>query len=186
MSRDEVAHVVRAAANITGETEFILIGSQALIAQLESTPPDDVLVRSMELDLYPRDRPELSDEISGVLGFDSDFHRTFGIFADGVGPETAILPTEWETRLRPVRLEQMRRRDGAAVTAWALDPSDLLVAKYAAGREKDLAFAEAALRLGLADAAAVERGIDCVRDRIGEPKRRLALSSIGRALRGSR
>jgi hypothetical protein len=26
MSRDEVAHVVRAAANITGDTEFILIG----------------------------------------------------------------------------------------------------------------------------------------------------------------
>jgi hypothetical protein len=183
MTREEVAHVVRAAANVTGETEFVLIGSQALVGQLEFPPRDEVLVRSMELDLYARDNPQSSDEISGVLGFDSDFHRAFGIFADGVGPDTAVLPAGWEERLRPIRLEQMRRRDGAAVTAWALDPNDLLVAKYAAAREKDVEFAEAALRLGLAEAPAVVRGIDEVRNRIGEAKRLMALSSIERALR---
>ena len=70
----------------------------------------------MELDIYPRDRPELSDDIEGSLGRYSHFDQTFGYHADGVGPDTALLPAGWESRLVPV----CNDNTGGA-TGWCLE-----------------------------------------------------------------
>lgn len=95
----------------------------------------------MELDLYPRHRPDLAPLIEGSLGELSQFHLTFGYHADGVSPTTATLPTGWEARLVKVTNENT----GGAV-GWCLDPHDLAYSKPAARREKDLAFIAALLR----------------------------------------
>ena len=99
----------------------------------------------MEADLYPRFRPELSDQIEGSLGRYSQFNHTFGYYADGVSPETATLPPGWETRL----VKLTNDNTGGAI-GWCLEPHDLAFSKLAARREKDLAFVAALLRFKLA------------------------------------
>lgn len=39
MRRDELEHIVRAAADVTGQKEFIVIGSQAILGQYPETLP---------------------------------------------------------------------------------------------------------------------------------------------------
>jgi hypothetical protein len=102
------------------------------------------LSRSVEADIYPRWKPEMSDEIEGALGEFSDFHLQHGFYADGVEPQTAILPKGWEGRLVKVENENT---DGAR--GWCLDVHDLAVSKLAAGRQKDTEFVDAMLEYGL-------------------------------------
>jgi len=47
---------------------------------------------SAEADIYPYQAPDLADEIDANIGEGSRFHETHGYYAQGVGPETAILP----------------------------------------------------------------------------------------------
>ena len=51
MNRQELEHIVRAAAGITGETEFIVIGSQSILGKFPDAPR--TLRQSMEADIYP-------------------------------------------------------------------------------------------------------------------------------------
>ena len=101
MRRSDLEHIIRAAAGVTGENEFIVIGSQAILGQYPEAP--EALLVSMEADLYAAKRPDLSELISGSLGWESPFDTTFGYHADGVGPDTATLPAGWEDRLTEIR-----------------------------------------------------------------------------------
>ena len=49
MRRDQLEHIIRAAADITKETHFIVIGSQAILGQYPAAPGE--LLVSMEADL---------------------------------------------------------------------------------------------------------------------------------------
>lgn len=104
----------------------------------------------MEADIYPRENPELADLISGSLGEYSAFHNTFKYYADGVAPDTAILPAGWEARL--IRFSNENTR---GATAACLDPLDLAYSKLAAGREKDLQFVAELLRHRLIKSSAL-------------------------------
>lgn len=131
MNRQEFEHIVRAAAGITGEKEFVIIGSQSILGGFPDAPRS--LRHSMELDLYPKNRPEMAELITGSLGEFSTFHTTFDYYADGVSPTTAVLPPGWQERLTKFSSDNT----GGAV-AYCLDPLDLAYAKLAAGRPKDL------------------------------------------------
>jgi hypothetical protein len=157
MKRSDLEHILRASKGVTGETEFIVIGSQSILGPVPDAPR--VLRQSMEADLYPRFRPELADSIEGSLGRYSQFDQTFGYFADGVSPNTATLPKGWEERL--VRLSN--ENTGGAV-GWCLEPHDLAFSKLAARREKDLTFVSAMLRHKLARQARLQILIDGVED----------------------
>ena len=100
MNRSQLEHIIRAASRISGDTEIVVIGSQAIHAQTERLPP--IVFQSMEADVYPRNHPERADEIDGAIGELSDFHQTFGYYAQGVSPQTAILPAGWQRRLIPL------------------------------------------------------------------------------------
>jgi hypothetical protein len=115
---------------------FVVVGSQAVLAQYPDLP--EPMARSMELDIYPKYRPDLSDVIDGAIGADSPFHGTFGYHADGVGPETARLPRTWEDRAI-----RFTASDGVVV-AICPEIHDLAVAKLLAGRPKDLEWLRAA------------------------------------------
>ena len=125
MRREQLEHIIRAAADITKETEFIIIGSQAILGQYPNAP--EPLLVSMEADLYPPERPELSDFIDGAIGRDTQFDSTFGYHADRVSPNTATLPAEWGDRLTPI---QNANTNGA--TGWCIEVHDIAIAKYAA------------------------------------------------------
>lgn len=90
MRLPDIEHVLRAAKAATNEREFVVIGSQAVLARFPDAPR--FLTYSDELDIYPLNAPEKSDLIDGSIGELSLFHETYGYYAHGVAPETAILP----------------------------------------------------------------------------------------------
>jgi hypothetical protein len=84
MTRDELEHIIRASGEITGEYEFMIVGSQSMLGSVPN--PEAVFMVSMEADIYPFRAPELADEIDGAIGEGSQFHERFGYYAQGVGP----------------------------------------------------------------------------------------------------
>ena len=146
--RRSQARSIRAAATLSDSDEIVVVGSQAILGQFPDAPAE--LLRSMEAGVYSRAWPSRSDLIDGSIGEGSPFHQTFGYYAQGVAPETALLPPGWEERA--IRVYSPATR---GATGLALEVHDLLVSKYAAGREKDREFARAVFRLGMARARTV-------------------------------
>ena len=138
MQRPQLEHLIRAAAEITNQHGFVIIGSQSILSAVQSPPPECTL--SMEADMVPLLAPELADLIDGAIGELSFFHEHFGYYAQGVGPETAHLPRGWKNRL--VRLQSAATNGRVG---YGLDPVDLFVSKACAAREKDVAFNRALL-----------------------------------------
>lgn len=95
---------------------------------------------SAEADIYPLNAPELADKIEGALGEGSPFHETYGYYAQGVGPETAVLPSGWKNRVH--RLQSAATNDRVG---YCLDVVDLFMSKAMAGRPKDRDFCMALL-----------------------------------------
>lgn len=144
MRRAELEHLIRAAAAITDETELVIVGSQSILGALPAAPPE--LLQSMEADMYPLHRPELADLIDGAIGELSPFEERFGYYAQGVGPETAILPAGWRDRLVAIC---NANTDGK--TGYCLEPHDLAASKLAAGRDKDRDFVAVLLEHAIVD-----------------------------------
>ena len=139
MNRSQLEHIIRAAAGNADTREIVVIGSQSILGAYPEAPAD--LLVSMEADVYPKDRPEHSIIIDGSIGERSMFHETFGYYAHGVDPTTAVLPDGWQQRLVRVENENTRGNIG-----WCLEPHDLAVSKLVAGRDKDLSFIGSLLR----------------------------------------
>jgi Nucleotidyltransferase of unknown function (DUF6036) len=156
VNRQEFEHVLRAAADVVRD-ELVVVGSQAILAGFPNAPPS--LLRSQEVDVYPRSEPERAQEIDGAIGDGSMFHSTYGYYAHGVGPETIQAPAGWEERLERLDLPAIRKRD-STIVAWCLEVHDLVLAKLAAGRAHDLAFARDAIREGLVDVDMLRRGVE--------------------------
>jgi hypothetical protein len=146
--REDFEHVIAAAANVAGEDELVVVGSQAILGTFPDAP--DELLQSMEVDVYPAWAPEKSDLIDGALGDGSRFHEAFGVYAHGVGPETAKAPRGWQERLVRVAIPTRVRPDRAPV-ALCLEPHDLVLSKCVAGRQRDWDFARVTLRAHLVD-----------------------------------
>jgi hypothetical protein len=132
MKKRELDHVLRAAGRITGEKQFIIIGSQALHARY----PDlaDEIVRSAEVDVLAAKSPNRTEWLNAI-GVYSQFHETFGYYADPVDEKTATLPKGWRGRL-----VALPPGETEGVKGLCLEPHDLAIAKYVASRDKDLVF----------------------------------------------
>lgn len=141
MTRDELEHVIRASADVTDQYEFIIVGSQSILGAVPNPP--EVFTMSAEADIYPLQAPELADRIDGAIGEGSQFHQTYGYYAQGVGPETASLPAGWINRVHRVQGPGTNDRVG-----YCLDLPDLFMSKAAAGRDKDREFCSAMLSHG--------------------------------------
>ncbi len=168
MKRAQLEHLIRAASEVTKEREFIVVGSQAALVTSDCLPKD--MSCSPELDMYVPGKPTMSDEIDGALGELSPFHATHGYYGQGVGPETAMLPSKLRDRARRLCNEGT---GGSQVIA--PDINDLCTSKLIAGRAKDYAYARAALKSGLAkivvllDRLAEVADLDAeVRDRVSK------------------
>ncbi|HWJ34090.1 MAG TPA: DUF6036 family nucleotidyltransferase [Steroidobacteraceae bacterium] len=141
MKKQQVDHVLRAAGRITGEKQFIIIGSQSL----HGKHPDlaDDIVRSAEVDLIAK-RDASRTEWLNVIGQDSKFHEQFGYYADPVDETTATLPKGWKGRL-----VNLPAGETEGVQGLCLDPHDLAIAKYVARREKDIVFTRELAKRGI-------------------------------------
>lgn len=139
MKRSELEHVLRASAAITLDNSFVVIGSQAVLLDFPDAPAE--LLLSNEVDLYPALHPERSDLIDGAIGQLSMFHDTFGYHADGVSPETAVMPADWMTFAKLHYIGDL--------TAVCPDLHDIAVSKCVAGRDKDADWVRALLGHGM-------------------------------------
>ena len=173
MRAEQLEHVLRAAASVLGQSDFLVIGSAAILA---SFPDDDLPIeatRSDEADLAPFDDPDgdKADRVDGAIGEGSPFHTLFGYYAQGVGTETAKLPDGWRDRLVSF--------DAPAVPpgrGHCLEPHDLAASKLVAGRPKDFEFVDALLSGGFLDASVLLQRVSSV-PRHEVPAQKLALAA---------
>ncbi len=139
MRRSELEHIIRASGNIANDNEIIILGSQAVLGQFPNAPVQ--LLMSMEADVYPKNKPELAEKIDGAIGEGSSYHELNGYYAQGVGPETAKLPADWQSRLVTILNENTN-----GVSGLCLEVHDLAISKMIALRPKDLEFVQALVR----------------------------------------
>lgn len=165
MNREQLCHTLRAAADVTGVTDLVVIGSQAVLGTYEHWRLPGEATRSLESDLavdiviarVDADESELADRIDGAIGEGSMFHRTHGYYAQGVEVATATLIDGWRDRLVPLVCE---RGDGTVgAVGWCLEVNDLWLSKACAGRPKDDEFCMALAAEGLVDLETVEERI---------------------------
>ena len=176
MNRAALEHILRAAAAIADERDFVVIGSQAVLGQFPHAP--DALLVSIEADIYPRQAPAKSGLIDGAIGELSMFHQTFGYYAHGVDETTATLPAGWSDRLVPLANDNT-----GGATGWCLEVHDLAVSKLVAGRDKDLDFVRVLLRERIVDPALLEERVTMLSDPGGV--RDLARSRLSQVLRST-
>jgi hypothetical protein len=158
LKRRELEHVLRAASQILGERDLLVIGSAAILGTYpESLLPNDA-TRSDEADLASFDDEDgaKATRIDGGIGELSPFHRANGYYGQGVDLTTAKLARGWRDRLVSYRNRNTRPGRGLC-----LERHDCVASKLAAFREKDREFAAALIGAGLVDAAVV-------RDRLAE------------------
>lgn len=144
MKKSEVEHILRAAAKICKDDEFIIIGSQSLHGKYPNLA--DEILMSQEVDIISKNKMN-DTEFLNVIGIDSPFHVQFGYYADPVDLATATLPKNWKNRLVNLKIET----DSGGAKGYCLEPHDLVIAKLAAGRDKDIIFIRALIDRGLVD-----------------------------------
>jgi len=133
VKRSELEHAIRAACDLTGDTEVIVFGSQAILGQFPDAPSE--LRQSAEVDVMPKHARNKVDDIDGALGEDSPFHRAHGFYVHGASIEAATLPAGWEKRAWKVQNANTRNNTG-----WCIEAHDLAASKLVAFREKDRDF----------------------------------------------
>lgn len=149
LTREQLAHVLRAAATIVGEgNQILVLGSQAILGSFDEVRLPERAMMSLEADLALWDDTDESkaDNIDGAIGEGSRFHATFGYYGHGVVISTAVLPVGWGDRV--VRYQH---GDMGSAIAFCLEAHDLVVSKLVAGRQKDYEFSSALLEAGLID-----------------------------------
>lgn len=132
MKKQQLDHVLRAAGRITGEKQFLIIGSQSLHGKFPNLPDD--IASSAEVDLIAKHTVDRTEWLNAI-GQDSPFHETFGYYADPVDETMAVLPKCWQGRL-----VNLPPGDTEGVTGLCLEPHDLAISKYVTRREKDMIF----------------------------------------------
>ncbi len=157
MTREQLEHILRAASRIADDPDVLVIGSQSILGSFAEDQLPFEATASMEADIAFFGDPDdaKADLVDGAIGELSDFHETFGYYAQGVSVTTAVLPEGWRDRV--VTFATPGTAPGRGL---CLEPPDCVAAKLVAGREKDLAFASSLVREQLIN-------LDILADRVG-------------------
>jgi hypothetical protein len=135
MTREQLEHAIRAACEVTGDSEIWIFGSQAILGKFPKAPEE--LRTSIEVDVQPKNRSDKVDAIDGALGELSLFHQTHGFYVHGLPiKEAATLPEGWQLRVTPVFDEVSTNGN----TGWCVETHDLAASKLVAYRQKDRDF----------------------------------------------
>lgn len=179
MDRRALDHLLRAAGDLTGHKRFVLVGSNAIFAWRQDVPGP--MARSREADLFAADVSEdEAERISDLLeniGHLSMFDDQHGYYVDGVGPHTAVLPTDWRERSK-----QYSSTATNGVVAIVPHPEDIALSKLCAGREKDREWVVAAHGAGLIDLERIASRVPKLPDRTEAERGRVLdlVRAIGR------
>ena len=157
MNKAQFEHTIRATGAILGDSEVLVIGSQAIHASIDYKL--DEAERSIEVDVSSINDLDGSkaDLIDGSIGELSIFQETFGYYAKGVTPQTAILADGWRERLIPYLTPSNN-----GVTALCLEPHDLWISKAVAGRPKDKEFCRALIERNLVESKILHQRLEMI------------------------
>jgi hypothetical protein len=144
MRREHLEHIIRAAGDLLGETEVIVVGSQAVLGSVGEGIPAAAL-RSLEADVMAIDDPDGTKamRINGNLGEMTLFDETNGYFAEGVGEGVSRFPDDWRDRMIPFKTENTN-----GVTGWCVEVHDICISKLLANRDKDHEYVTALINSG--------------------------------------
>jgi Nucleotidyltransferase of unknown function (DUF6036) len=173
MTLEQLKNLLSAAAEVTGQQAFYIIGSSAVLVALERSK-ERHLTWSNEVDLIGlAGDPGTADEISVAIGELSPFHETHDVYAEGCTFSTpTYAPQGWQQRAIQVPYSDI------GVTAHFMELHDLALSKYGAGRDKDLSFCTALAHTGYLDRTVLAerlKMVDC-----DEPHRELILARTQR------
>lgn len=143
MTRDQLEHAIRAACDVAEDTEVWVFGSQAILGEFPHAPED--LRTSIEVDMQPKNRPEMADFVDGALGELSQFHKTYDFYVHGLLIDDEVLPQGWQHRAKPV-VDEITT--GGKI-GWCVEAHDLAASKLAVYREKDRDFVRTLLIEGM-------------------------------------
>jgi len=154
MNRNELEHIIRAAAAVADVKEILIFGSQAILAQFPELPNNindfekntNIIFKSIEADIIIPNSIEKTEMVEGAIGELSLFHNTFGYYAQGIDITTSTLPENWQQRL-----VKICNNNTNGIAGLCLEIHDLIISKLVAGRKKDIDFFQAAINLKLLD-----------------------------------
>lgn len=163
MNRLQLAHVLCAACEVTGDPDVIVLGSQAILGSYDEDDLPPEATASMEVDLaWRRDTKvrERAEQVNGAIGELSPFHESNGYYPEGISLETAVLPEGWQDRLHRWALASSK-----PANARFLDRHDLAISKLAAFRDKDREFVRALMEHGLVEPDTIRERLALLHDR---------------------
>jgi hypothetical protein len=127
---DDIALLLSAAREQILHSDYVVIGSISVIASSLNHKIPPRMLMSNDFDCYPINDPVRAFDLTGTLGEGSTFHKANGFYLDPVSPSLATLPTDWESRLNVLKLNN-------GITLRCLDPDDAAISKYARGEPRD-------------------------------------------------
>jgi hypothetical protein len=145
MRKQGIDHILRAAADVTKQKKFVLVGSAAVIARRQHIPLN--MMYTPEIDIYAPEADDIelvSEMIDGSIGQGSQFHNEHGYYGDGVSPGTAKMPIDWQERAI-----EYTGPGCPGVVALVPEENDVALAKLAAWREKDRDWLNEGVRTGV-------------------------------------
>jgi hypothetical protein len=148
MKRKDLQRLFARAKELTGATDFVVLGSLAALGYTGNLPPRMAL--SVDVDAYIKDDPARVFDLAGPLGQGSTFEAEHGYYLDPISPAVATLPAGWEQRLVRMELE-------SEVVAWFLEPNDAAVSKYARMEPRDREWIRAGLAGRILSMAIIEK-----------------------------
>lgn len=157
MTRDQLAHVLRTVAKISGDRDILVIGSQSILGSYpeDALPPEATGSTEVDTAFFGDSDGAKADVVDVNLGEFSEFHDEFGYYPQGVSISTGVFPEGWQDRL--VVFDRPGTDPGRGL---CLEPHDCILAKLVRFDEKDIRFAYALVRAGLID-------LDILQDRAG-------------------
>lgn len=178
MNLSHIHHVLTEAKKITNHTDYVIIGSLTALG-LKVDPPDE-MVRSIDVDMYPKDDPGRAGEIAALIGQGSPFEDEHGYYVDAASPDLPTLPDGWEDRFVI--------HDFGDVKALFLELNDAAISKYARGEIRDRIWIQEGLKMKLLSMPTIEYRLrqtafldeleeTSVKQRIAEDKKLLNLDN---------
>lgn len=147
MKRDDLRRLFAQARSLTGESDYVVLGSLAALGYAGELPPR--MAMSLDVDAYGKSDPDRIFELAPSLGQGSAFEAANGYYLDPISPRVATLPAGWEERLVRIELEP-------GLAAWFLEPNDAAISKYARMEPRDREWIRAGLKASILTFAIIE------------------------------
>lgn len=141
MQIDHLVRLFQQARELTGHSDYVVIGSLSILGVEEDGPIPADMSMSIDIDCYTLNDPGRVFDLQGALGEASAFRAEHGYFLDPVSPNLPSLPAGWEGRMNQVE------RDGLRICF--LHPDDAAISKYARGDARDLRWLRSGIQAGL-------------------------------------